>query len=134
MQTNKSILLLSDSDEVIQKIREALKASHSIVYAASTLDEALELLDYEKIDVVVAESSVPGSKGTDLIEKIRSWDAKLPIVLLSNEDNEDDLELMFISASAVIPKPYKKQTIIKTITKILQEKKLFPIEFSQLNI
>lgn len=52
------------------------------------LGAALDVLDAEQIDCVVAERSVRGESGIDLLERVRGRDPDLPVVLLVEEHGE----------------------------------------------
>jgi two-component system invasion response regulator UvrY len=79
------ILLVDDHPVVRQGIRAILveRLENAIVGEASDADSALRYLGSERWDIVIADISLPGSSGLDLIKEIQRLHPDVPILVLS---------------------------------------------------
>ena len=56
--------------------------------SSSSAEEALEVLEEAKPDVLVVDVSLPGMSGIDLIETLQESHALLPTLVLTGHDND----------------------------------------------
>lgn len=83
------ILLVEDSPKVSELLQQALlevKSDQFELTRVSQLDEALKYLDKEHFDVILLDVSLPGF---ETFIKIRSQIIKVPIVVLTELENEE---------------------------------------------
>lgn len=80
------ILLVQENPEYAAFVKNRLNQETQAVFhvkSASTLQEALEQLLSNDIDIILAELSLPDSKGLEIFEKIQSQAPSVPIVILA---------------------------------------------------
>ena len=99
------ILVVEDDEEVRATTGAYLRESGLDVQEARDADEALEVLQRERFDVVVSDIIMPGSmNGAGLAKAIRRDWPSLPILLVSGySDSAAGARGLGI---AVVPKPY----------------------------
>ncbi len=90
MSLNKKQRLLLVDDEVITlKItRKLLTESGYEVDIAPGSAEAMKLLGSKQYDLVIVDITMPSISGFDLIQLMQSFDYNVPVIFLSNNDNE----------------------------------------------
>ena len=86
------VLLIEDNSDDVLLIQEFLDAASPTgfeVYKADSLDRALKLLNKEKIDLILLDLSLPDSQGLDTFFHIRDLSLKLPIIVLTGNDDAE---------------------------------------------
>ena len=85
-------ILCVDDEETPRTLRKLIlqKQGYQVVTAGSG-DEALELLDRAKIDLVLSDQMMPGMTGTELTKSVKAMRPAMPVILISgvNEIPED---------------------------------------------
>jgi PAS domain S-box-containing protein len=66
------VLLVDDEVDARALLQRILEGSQAIVTAAGSADEAIELLQARKFDVLVSDIGMPGKDGYSLIKRVRS--------------------------------------------------------------
>ena len=87
-----TVLIVDDSPTAAPELRALLESSDYQVQIALRADEALQILQDGKIDLVITETLLPGTDGFELVRKIRqepAW-AQLPIIMLTVRSAPED--------------------------------------------
>lgn len=121
-RTLKKILLVDDEPTNIRVLSLILKQEFEILTAYRG-DEALKLLQNNKIDLAIVDMMMPGMSGIELTKLIRkSYSViELPIIMATVRENDKDIELAYSSgASDYITKPFTAEEILIRIRVLLQ--------------
>ena len=79
---------------------------------AETVEEATELFQPDKYNVVLVDWNLPDGEGIDVIQFIRSTDKNLPIYILSGLITEEHLQLSEeYNITACLQKDYNKDFV-----------------------
>jgi signal transduction histidine kinase len=120
----RTALVVDDEEMVREVIRNVLLANGLRVVTARDGFEALELLEGrpELIDLVLLDLTMPGMDGSAALEKIRSIDSNVPVVLMSGYD-EKDATLRFGDGSLAgfLQKPFDASALMGTIEQVLAD-------------
>jgi CheY-like chemotaxis protein len=85
-------ILCVDDEETPRTLRKLIlqKQGYQVVTAGSG-DEALEVLNRAKIDLVLSDQMMPGMTGTELTKSVKAMRPAMPVILISgvNEIPED---------------------------------------------
>jgi len=65
-----TILVVDDEENIRELYREELESEGYTVFTAESAEKALEILDREKIDVVILDLRMPGTDGLAALEKM----------------------------------------------------------------
>jgi signal transduction histidine kinase/ActR/RegA family two-component response regulator len=98
-----SVLVVDDDEQSRLVVAAHLEAYHAAVITAPSAATALDVLQREHIDVLLADIAMPGEDGYSLIRKLRALDApsiaSIPAAALTafarNEDRQQALEAGF---------------------------------------
>lgn len=102
------------------------------VKAVSNGQDALDLFQEEKFDVVFLDESMPGLSGLETLQEIKKLKNSVPIVLITKNEEEDLMEEAIGSQIAdYLIKPVKPQQIILTLKKLIDNKRLVTQKTSQ---
>jgi len=86
----KKILLLEDEkmirDIYVTKLKQA---GDFKIFQAVTSDQAEEVLEKEKIDLIILDIILPKEDGLSYLGRLREKNIKIPVIVLSNLEGED---------------------------------------------
>ena len=86
------LLLIEDDDVDVEFLQRVLRMSTSPLFevvARGTLADSTEALGSQDFDVVLMDLGLPDSAGLESLQRLRAYDAKVPIVVLTGLENED---------------------------------------------
>jgi DNA-binding response OmpR family regulator len=90
------ILVVDDDILVLEALEELLTASGYVVRVAARGQEALEMLDRERFDLLILDVVMPKMTGLDLCREVRKRDdemSKVKIIMLTAKTEEKDVEI-----------------------------------------
>ncbi|HNY31603.1 MAG TPA: response regulator [Fibrobacteria bacterium] len=118
----KTILLVDDSPIFRQVVAAALvEAGYDVVEAANGKD-GLILLDGRRIHLIVSDLNMPILDGLAFVRCVRGVDGyqHTPVVMMTTVTNEEKRdEALAEGIRAWITKPFKPETLIDAVAKIL---------------
>lgn len=83
MLKHLNILYLEDEDNIRINITNALDMIVNKVFSVKNVNEAINILDNYRIDLIISDINLPGISGIDFIKKLRFEKCYIPIILLS---------------------------------------------------
>lgn len=104
----QTVLVVDDSDTVRRMLRWVLTPLGVRVLEAANGALALEALDREAVDLVIADLNMPVMDGIELIRHLRALPARadLPVLMLTTEAREQDVQAALkAGASLYLTKP-----------------------------
>jgi DNA-binding NtrC family response regulator len=129
-----NVLLVDDEADYVATLVKRLKKRGLNPLEAHGGEDALEMLQKEKIDVVVLDVKMPGMDGIQTLREIKKIDPLVEVIMLTGHANvEVAIEGMSLGAFDYLMKPadidelhYKLQDAYKK--KFLQEQKIKNME------
>ncbi|MEW4224418.1 response regulator transcription factor [Rossellomorea marisflavi] len=114
-------ILVVDDDLHIQRLVSIhLTKEGYHVLKASDADEALHLLEEERVDLAIVDVMMPGMNGFDLT-KILTEDLSIPVILLTAKGQLEDKEKGFLSGTEdYIVKPFEPKELLFRVQVILR--------------
>lgn len=110
------ILLVDDEAAIRRALRTTLQELGFETVEASRGEEALHLLRAQSFDVVLLDLNMPGIGGMKTLERLRAAYPRLPILILTVRDEEQDkVEALEIGADDYITKPFSMRECIARI-------------------
>ena len=103
------VLTVDDEGHILELLKYNLESSGYEVVQAETGEEALEIIEKEKIDLVLLDLMLPGIDGLEVLKRIRSNETykRLPIIMLTAKSEEIDTVLgLEMGADDYISKPF----------------------------
>lgn len=119
------VLVVDDAEGVRLALEACLRLNGYEVVAASSGDEALELLRGERFDLLLTDQSMPGLSGLELTRAASQMHPNVPVVLLTAHSDVDlaRTSLRF-GASDFITKPINIQELPIVIERNLTRRRL----------
>lgn len=116
------ILLVDDEIITLKITRKLLMESGYEVELASSSSEAMKLLGKIKFNLVIVDITMPSISGFDLIQLMQSFDYNVPVIFLSNSDNDWTIEEAYnIGAKRFVSKEKEFNFLPSIVREILAE-------------
>jgi len=109
MSAPKRVLVVDDEEHVVAALKAHLQVEGYIVIPAYSGEEALELTEKEKPDIIVLDVMMPGMDGWQVLQRLRSQPEteETPVVMLTALTQDKDIERGWeLGAHAYLTKPF----------------------------
>jgi CheY-like chemotaxis protein len=115
-------ILITDDDTAFRETLQSMLEPFGYQFSfASDGEEALRIIDREKIHLLLLDMHMPRLSGLETIRRIRQKPLRLPCILLSAGLNEQiKQQAQCLEAFSVLPKPVTRQIITDTVQLALQ--------------
>ncbi len=122
----KSKILIIDDEENIRFAFEMILAEEGWdVKTAMNYDSALEIILTGEPDLIISDIILGGHTGIDLLREVKLKGLHCPVIMITGEPNiETSAEAVRLGAFDYIPKPVRKETLLRITNLGLQHKKL----------
>ncbi len=129
---NLRVLLVDDEPRVTEMTRDMLGVMEHTVVAFTDPLEALAALQNEKFDLLITDQFMPGLTGTDLAQKAREIDPKLPVMLVTGHGEftlgADDQ----LAVDLLVNKPLRMEKIAVSIDEAVMQRMIRQARAQQL--
>ncbi len=114
------LLLVEDEQSSREVLRVSLMQFGAEVHAAATVDQAMEIIDEVRPDIVVTDIAMPGEDGFALLQKIRIRDQQLtqrtPVVAVSALSRSDERSrIMMAGFDQFLQKPMEPLRLAQAV-------------------
>jgi two-component system, OmpR family, KDP operon response regulator KdpE len=117
------VLIVDDEPAIRRFLRTSLTAQGYLVAEADTGSETLEHLRRSPADVPVLDLGLPDIDGLDIIERLRTEGARMPIVVLSiRADEVGKVRALDLGADDYITKPFGIDELLARIRAALRHR------------
>ncbi len=127
---NTTILLVDDDSSALESISRLLGIKGYRVYQYENAMEAMMMLqENTDIRVVVTDIVMPKISGLQFLEKIRSFNSEIPVVMITAYPELDmAIEAIRNGAFDFILKPFKPEILVNTINNAAEQYRLKELE------
>ena len=116
IQPSIRILIVDDELAIRRALRPPLLELGFQVAEASRGEEALQLLRAGGYDAVLLDINMPGSGGIETLRRIRAFAPRLPVLMLTVRDQEEDkVAALDLGADDYVTKPFSMRELIARI-------------------
>ena len=92
-------ILIAEDDKSIQLLIAARLKSYYTILCANDGQEALEIIESQRIDLLIADIMMPRLDGFQLVQTIRGDGFTLPVLMLTAKQSFDDKRIGFSSGT-----------------------------------
>ena len=124
----KRILIADDNPDILDALDLLFSLSGYQVCTATTIKNALQILAYQKIDLLIqdmnfSEGTTSGEEGKKLFYQVRENQPSLPIIIITAWSQlETAIELVKAGASDYLAKPWKDEKLLEVVSSYLSSK------------
>src|SRR5947199_3820555 len=125
MARPKSILWVDDEVEGLAPHRRFLEEQGFTVAAAAHGDDALAMLRRQPYSVVLLDEQMPGRRGLELLPEIRSIDASVAVVMVTQSEDEGTLrDAIAVAVDDYLVKPVHPRQVLSVVTRLLDGERI----------
>jgi CheY-like chemotaxis protein len=115
------ILWVDDEVDLLLPHRLVLEQRGYEVDTIPNGDDALSQLRRQSYDLILLDQEMPGRTGTDMLQEIRTTDARVPVVMVTKSEEEATLqEAIARRADDYIVKPTSPRQVASVVARILE--------------
>lgn len=115
--SDKNMLFLEDDMQMAKHISDLLGMFVENLFHATSIQEATELYNSKKIDIIISDIKLKKDNGLDFIKSIRKIDDKIPIMIISgHKDEEFLLKSIPLNLTAYLLKPIKYEELLNALS------------------
>lgn len=108
----KTVLVVDDERNVRRTVRQALGQLDVEVIEAVTGEEALEVLQKERVSLVLLDFEMPGISGLEVLRTIRKNRNNVKVIMMTGQGTiEDAVEAMKLDALDFVQKPFTAEEL-----------------------
>ena len=120
MESKQRVLVIDDEPGVIRFVKINLALAGYEVITTLNGEQALQLVQSEKPDIVLLDILMTPMSGFDILEELRTF-SQLPVIVFTAR-NDIGKTAIDEGANGFIAKPFKPDELIKKIQEILPAK------------
>jgi len=120
-------ILLVDDEESLRLTFEMLlkRAGYEHITGVSSFDEAVAAVEGENFDLIISDIVLQGASGIDLLRHVKELGKTCPVVMITGYPNiETAAEAVRLGAFDYVPKPVKKDELLKIVALALEKQEL----------
>lgn len=102
-----TVLVVDDEPRLRELIAHVVARTGSRPLVASSVPEALELLDAEAVDLVLTDLTMPVLGGLDLLAELSARGSRIPVVVITGSDDAATLRACRLLGAEIVAKPFE---------------------------
>jgi PAS domain S-box-containing protein len=117
MTNEKTILIIDDLETNINILIELLEDKYDLLASLSG-EEALEIVEEERVDLILLDIMMPGLDGFEVCERLKSNEKTkdIPIIFITAKTDEESIEKAYeIGGVDYISKPFRAREVLSRI-------------------
>jgi two-component system response regulator PilR (NtrC family) len=99
-------LLLIDDDPAVRQMLDMLFSETHECHTADRAEQALQLLEFQKYDLVITDISMPGLGGIEILKLIRQRHLTTPVIVITGRADQYKDTAIALGAFAFFAKPF----------------------------
>jgi DNA-binding NtrC family response regulator len=121
----RNVIIVDDDPDVLSMLERLLKKLEYNPYVAKNGEEAIQIIDRNKIDVVVSDLVMPEMDGMELLKRVKSRKGDIPFVMITGHPTiETAVEAIKKGAYDYITKPFQVEEVQIKIDRALEKRGL----------
>lgn len=116
-----AILIAEDNERLRRMIVSCLKQNHYSVLEAENGQQALDLLEHQQADLIIADIMMPVMDGFSLIRELREANYQMPVLIITAKETLEDKRTGFkIGADDYMVKPVDLDELLLRVEALLR--------------
>jgi two-component system alkaline phosphatase synthesis response regulator PhoP len=118
----KKVLIADDEPNIVTSLEFLMEANGYEVCVARNGDEALNLVNDERPDLVLLDVMMPARSGFEVCQKIRESGVSLKILMLTAKGRDIEIEKgRAMGADDYITKPFSTKELVERVRRLLAD-------------
>src|SRR3954451_18978310 len=126
LNTMLKILIVDDHAIVWRGLKDILLEAYpsAEITEVGDAESSIQKIIKEHFDIVITDLSMPGRSGLDALQQIKTFDSKLPVLVLSvYPEDQYAIRVLKAGASGYLNKDMAPEELVTAINKVLSGKK-----------
>ena len=125
MANGERILVVDDSPPTVEVIVRNLMDRGYLVWSASSVTEAIRMLESATIDLVITDMKMPGIGGLELVRHVRENFEDTQVVMITGYPSIDSaVEAVKSGADEYLAKPFTDEELLSAVEKVVTRQRL----------
>ncbi|MDO5577603.1 MAG: response regulator, partial [Fibrobacter sp.] len=119
------ILIVDDEAAICKILEQYLKKRGYTISSVQSVEQAFEIIDKERIDLVVTDIKMPGLSGVDLLKMVKKKNPTIPVLMTTGFPTLDTaIEALKLGAYDYLTKPFRLEEIGEKIRRAIISKQM----------
>src|SRR6202044_949460 len=115
------LLVVEDEPNILELLAASLRYSGFEVITAAAGNEAVQAAQRHRPDLIVLDVMLPDMDGFDVVRRLRSGGARVPVVFLTARDaTEDKIRGLTLGGDDYVTKPFSLEEVLAGIRAVLR--------------
>ena len=119
---SKKVLIVDDEPNIVLSVEFLMQREGHEVVTASDGQEAIDLLDEVRPDLMILDVMMPRKNGFEVCEEVRAESeySRMPILMLTAKGREAEMKKgISLGADAYITKPFSTHDLVAKVNELL---------------
>lgn len=117
----QAVLVIDDEADILEGLSESLDELFETINKAQNGEEAFELVQKNKYDLIISDIMMPKMKGDDFLRKLRTKGNHTPIIFITGNGSKDNLiSALRLGAVDFIEKPFDIDQFLSTVRRTME--------------
>ncbi|MCK4560977.1 MAG: response regulator [Calditrichia bacterium] len=120
-----NVLVVDDEQDVLQTLKSMLDELNFNPLIAQSGDKAMEIIENNRIDVVLSDIYMPETDGFELLKNVRAFDKEIVFLMITGKPTiETAVQSIREGAYDYITKPFDMEDLRIKINRCIEKKRL----------
>ncbi len=116
-----NVLVVEDEENILKLMEYRLQKNGYNVLCARNGKQALDVIENQRVDIMVADIMMPVMDGYELVERIRSQDNQLPVIFTTAKEGISDKTIGFkMGIDDYMVKPINHEELVLRIEAVMK--------------
>lgn len=118
----RSILLVDDSQDMLEVLRRQLNALHYNTFQSTSVTDAIDLLQHARIDLLITDMRMPGLDGMHLVKYAKAHFPDLPVLVITGFPSVSGaVEAVKSGALDYLSKPFTAKELQQAVQQVFRQ-------------
>ena len=119
----ENILIVDDNYDMLELLHRNLKSQNFHTYKASSVKEAIEILKFSTIDLLITDLQMPGINGIELVKYVQEHFPVIPKLVITGFPSVDGaIEAVKSGALDYLAKPFTNEELRTAVQNLIVSK------------
>lgn len=119
----EQILVVDDAPDTLELLKRNLEAQEYRVFLASSVKDAIAILETSSINLVITDLKMPEVSGIDLVRHIRENCKDTEVMMITGYPSiEGAVEAVKTGAEEYLPKPFTEEELLAAVSRVLEKR------------
>jgi len=116
-----TILIIDDEEVIVERMKRFLRKENYNVFGAYSGKQGLDIIENQKIDVVVTDINMPGMDGIEVLKRAKNFYTDIEVIMVTGyRDEELSIKSLRSGAFDYITKPINLDQLIYAVERAIK--------------